>query len=184
MNTPKSTLTKSAIPQGGEGTGATSAARRETAQERFARYYTVDPSGCWLWRGTFSTQFGKPTYGQFMLEGRRMGAHVASYILHNGPITNGLDCLHSCDVKACVNPAHLRLGTHTENIREAFAKLPPGYFAGERNGRARLTWADVRAIRAAAAGGARTVDLAREYGITPNYITAIKAGRKWPEVAA
>jgi hypothetical protein len=145
---------------------------------RLHRRIQITPT-CWLWTGSRSTQFGRPTYGQFMLAGRRMGAHVASYILHVGPVPDGLDILHSCDVKHCVNPAHLRPGTHTENIREAFAKLPAGHFAGENNGRNRLTWNDVRAIRAAAAKGARQADLAAQYGVAQAHISQIVHGKRW-----
>lgn len=115
-----------------------------------------------------------------MLNGIRTGAHRHAYMLWKGAIPDGLDVLHSCDVKQCVNPEHLRVGTHQENIREAFAKLPPGHFAGERNGHARLTWDDVRAIRAAQ-GKTRAVELARRYGVSDVHIRLIWRGVKWPE---
>lgn len=46
-------------------------------------------------------------------------AHRLSYELHKGPIPDGLQILHSCDVKNCINPDHLRVGTHSENMAEA-----------------------------------------------------------------
>lgn len=49
-------------------------------------------------------------------------AHRVSYELHHGPIPQGALILHSCDNPGCVNPAHLRAGTQSENILEAFAK--------------------------------------------------------------
>lgn len=147
---------------------------------RFHKYVAIT-TDCWLWTGTFYTQFGKPTYGQSWLRGRRTGAHRVSYELHVGPVPAELDILHSCDVKACVNPAHLRPGTHSENIREAFAKLPPGHFAGENGGNARLTWDDVHAIRAARAAGALQPDLARQYGVHQVHISHIVRGRRWLE---
>lgn len=150
------------------------------AHVRFHKYVVITPD-CWLWKGSFSTHFGKATYGQMMVAGERMGAHRASYILHVGPVPDGLDVLHSCDVKACVNPAHLRPGTHTENIREAFAKLPADYFKGENASHKTLTWEQVHAIRAAAANGARPTDLARKYGVAQPNISAIVHGRRWDE---
>lgn len=171
MNTPIPELTKSAEPQNPKKQWGT------TDLDRFMRYVRVTDT-CWLWTGSSYTQFGARTYGQFYLAGRRTSAHRASYILHRGAIPDGLDILHSCDVKACVNPDHLRPGTHQENIREAFDKLPAGHFAGENNGRARLTWDDVHAIRSI---GGRTIDLARRYGVLPQQISNIKHGRKWPE---
>jgi hypothetical protein len=150
------------------------------AHERLHKYVLVTPE-CWLWTGSFNTHRGRPTYGQFYLEGRRVGAHRASYILHVGPVPDGLDILHSCDIKACVNPAHLRPGTHTENIREAFAKLPADYFAGENAGHVTLSWAKVHAIREAHATGTRQSSLARAYGVSPVCISGIVRGKRWDE---
>lgn len=147
---------------------------------RFGRHVQFTDT-CWLWTGTRYMQFGQPTYGQSSLNGRRMGAHRVAHLLWNGPIPQGMDVLHSCDVKACVNPAHLRVGTHTENIREAFAKLPDDFFSGERNGNARLTWTDVRAMRAAAARGETQASIAKRYAVTPAHVSQIVRGLKWPE---
>lgn len=147
---------------------------------RLHKYVRITPT-CWIWTGTFYTQSGKRTYGQVILEGRRMGAHRASYLLHVGPVPDGLDVLHSCDVKACVNPAHLRPGTHGENIREAFAKLPDDHFSGERNGHARLTWDQVHAIRAERKAGASQTELGRKYGVHQVQISQIVRGKRWPE---
>lgn len=146
---------------------------------RFLKYVQITPT-CWLWTGTFYTQFGKPTYGQFWFNGRRMGAHVVSYLMHAGPIPTGLDCMHSCDTKACVNPAHLSPGTRTQNLLDFFA-AHPGVCAGENNGRARLTWDDVHAIRAALKNGAKQPELARIYGVHQVQISHIARGTRWPE---
>lgn len=168
------------VPAKATATNGIGVMSRLCAHCRFHKYVNVTPT-CWLWTGTFYSHKGKRTYGQFWIDERRIGAHVASYILHVGPVPDGLDVLHSCDVKACVNPAHLRPGTHTENIREAFAKLPDDYFAGERNGRARLTWPQVHAIRAAAARGAKKVDLAAQYRVSAAQISSIVRGKRWIE---
>lgn len=136
---------------------------------------------CWLWMGSRYTQYGKPTYGQTMFRGERTGAHRVAFMLWKGDIPEGLDILHSCDVKACVNPGHLRVGTHQENIREAFAKLPAGHFGGERNGRARLTWEKVRAMRADHTRGASQSSLSAKYGVSQSAVSQIVRGVKWPE---
>jgi hypothetical protein len=51
-----------------------------------------------------------------------MGAHCASWLIHYGPIPDGLFVLHRCDNPPCVRPDHLFLGTHTDNMRDMAAK--------------------------------------------------------------
>lgn len=73
----------------------------------------VDRSGeCWLWRGSrFSTGYGHFTAGGVLLR-----AHRVAFELANGPIPEGLVLDHICNVRHCVNPAHLRAVTNRENV--------------------------------------------------------------------
>jgi len=91
--------------------------------ERFHdSYIPVTECGCWLWTKTtygrgygcmFLTKTGGP---------RNMKAHRFSWELHNGPIPDGLHVLHKCDVRTCVNPDHLFLGTNQDNIDDRVKK--------------------------------------------------------------
>lgn len=81
-----------------------------------AKILKDDSSGCWLWRGSND---GDQGYGRFYLNGRLLGAHRASYILHCGPIPDGMDIDHICRVPSCVNPEHLRTATRQENLATA-----------------------------------------------------------------
>lgn len=89
-----------------------------TPLERFDARWKRAPSGCWLWTGA-----AYPTgYGAFSLNQKTVGAHRASWILRRGPVPKDRCVLHHCDVRACVNPDHLFLGTLGDNIQDMVKK--------------------------------------------------------------
>lgn len=92
---------------------------------RLMEGYSLCPKrGCWLWEGA-TYQNG---YGWIKSFGNVVSVHRLSYELHKGPIPDGMHILHSCDVRRCINPDHLRAGTHQENMAEAAGRgrMPSG----------------------------------------------------------
>lgn len=76
---------------------------------------SLNPNGCHIWIGAAS----RDGYGQFNLRGKVSAAHRCAWVIANNQmIPQGQHVLHSCDTKLCVNPAHLRAGTHKENMQD------------------------------------------------------------------
>jgi hypothetical protein len=112
--------------------------------------------------------------------GERRGAHCQAWLLFRGEIPLGLFVLHKCDRPNCVNPDHLFLGTHTDNMRDAIRK--GRVLVGDHNPmrhRSKLTMAVAAEIRARRAAGERGKDLAAEYGIATQTVCEIYKGRQW-----
>ena len=83
-----------------------------------SRSEAVTESGCWIWMRSTASH----GYGDFRLNYKLFLAHRASYEAFVGPIPDGMFVLHRCDVKQCVNPDHLFLGTNADNMADKEAK--------------------------------------------------------------
>jgi hypothetical protein len=135
----------------------------------------VTECGCWIWTGPVSKRTG---YGQMALKGKPFMPHRVAWEVANGPIPAGLFVLHRCDIRTCVNPDHLFLGSHKQNMRDMKDKSRAA--SGERNGSAKLTIDDVKAIRNSELSYAR---LASIYGVVWATIQNIKSAKTWRFVA-
>lgn len=119
--------------------------KRQTTQEGFQKFATRgEPDACWPWIGAIT----KGGYGLLSAEGTQHYSHRLSYQMNHGEIPSGLWVLHKCDNRKCCNPAHLFLGTHIDNMRDASQKKRLNGNKGRRC--ARLTKLQVSEIRRSA----------------------------------
>jgi hypothetical protein len=143
------------------------------AMQRFQSKIRVDANGCWLWTDALDPA----GYGAFTMvrDGRRrkINAHRASYVLHNGMIPNGAMVCHTCDVRDCVNPSHLFLGDAAINSKDMLSK---------GRGFSKLNADQVREIRRRAHAGENKSALGREFGVTRNTVLRIANGLSWSYV--
>ena len=117
---------------------------------------------------------------RYTYRGVEMEAHRASWLIHRGPIPKGIHVLHRCDVPGCVNPDHLFLGTHLENVGDMVAK--GRQCVGEKNGGSKLTTKDVLDIRSARSRGESLASLSARFGVRENAISRIATGKRWGHV--
>lgn len=162
--------------------------------ERFEENLIPEPNtGCWLWMGALDVG----GYGRFWNGTKTMKAHRAAWVLLRGRIPAGMFLLHACvGMRCCVNPDHLRIGTHAENMedrekqrRAAFGSKnarhthPESTARGEANGGGgKFKTSDVTLIRDASGRGVSRSALARAFGVTPGMVSSIVLRRSWRHV--
>lgn len=139
---------------------------------------------CWNWTAArFHHGYGcfgvKQSNGKFKIK----YAHRVSYELCIGKIPPGMNVLHSCDNRGCVNPAHLFIGTQADNVADAVQKgrmrTKPRY--GESNPYAKLTEGAVRAIREVGRSVSQQ-QLAERYGVSQTLIGHVLRRTIWRHV--
>jgi len=137
--------------------------------------YVSSPDGCWLWKGPIL----KTGYGRICSKRKNFSTHRVSYEYHHGIIPFGMNVLHKCDVRHCVNPKHLFLGTHQDNMDDCVAKGRTTH--GRNHPNARLTEGDIRAIRELSASMSQK-QLAAQFGVHFTTVGQILRGQTWTHV--
>jgi HNH endonuclease len=141
---------------------------------------------CLLW--PYSTR-GQMGYGQVPIgNGKADSVHRVAWRELHGEIPEGKDVMHTCDTPRCFAEKHLVLGTRLDNMQDAAKKgrIPgPGKLvAGEKNGRAVLTPAQVMKIRERHAQGWGLRPLARSFGVGRTTVQKIIQGKLWSHLPA
>ena len=142
--------------------------------EKLGCSYIPEPnSGCWLWTGAVN----RKGYGVVALRPEFWSAHRLSYRTFVGDIPPGVQVLHRCDTPACVNPAHLFLGTNAENTADKMAK--GRHRASNANGWVRPgDKLSDKAVIEIFMSEEPSIVLAARYGVHRRLITQVRAGHR------
>ena len=131
----------------------------------------IPESGCWIWMSSLN----KGGYGKTGLgKGSCLSAHRVSYENKYGEIPKDKFALHTCDIKCCVNPDHIFIGTQKENMQDKVRKNRQA--KGESHGRHKLTELQAIEIKSSAK---RPMDLAKKFNCSITTIRQIKSGLYW-----
>lgn len=134
-------------------------------------------SGCLLWLRAVDGH----GYGYVRAGGKPICAHRVAWTAVRGPIPDRMHVCHKCDVPSCINPSHLFLGRHADNMADRDQKGRGGALHGESNPLAVLTADAVRAIRGAAKTDTGS-NVAKRFGVHHNTVYAILSGKTWRHV--
>jgi len=148
------------------------------AIERFHKKYEINKSGCWLWTGgTRANSKGVLYPRHWTNESKSIGAHRFSFELVHGAIPQGMYVCHKCDTPLCVNPDHLFLGSHQDNMRDMVVKKRSFVGRGEdKKGRAKLTNQQADQIRKMEISQSKIAAL---FGVSQTTIGRIKRGESY-----
>jgi len=142
--------------------------------ERFHKKYIIDENGCWIWQTSTRGRDPKRQYGRHWANDKSINAHRFSYIIYHGQIPNGIYVCHKCDIPLCVNPEHLFLGTHKDNMKDMTKKNRAYKGRGEaKHWLSKLTNVQAEEIRKNLLSQSK---LAKIYGVSQTTIGRIKRG--------
>lgn len=143
---------------------------------------------CWEWTG-YIDRSRSGGYGVLACDGKSQRANRVCWQIVNGPIPDGMQVLHRCDHRPCVNPSHLFLGTNYENVQDKLRKgrhlrgLEAAMYSNPRRGsdnpHAKLTDEQVLAMREKYAQGQTCRDIAKQFAIREHVCNMILHGRRW-----
>lgn len=148
-------------------------------KDRILNSINISENGCWMWVGWFRLITKNGGYGGIKVKGVSYLAHRLSYEEFKGEIPKGMYVLHKCDTPECVNPDHLFLGTHDDNMKD-MAKKNRGT-SGEKSHKTPLTEKDVLKIRSLS-GEMFHREIAKIYLISTTAVTSIINRKNWKHI--
>jgi len=146
--------------------------------KRFESKFIPTPEcGCWIWTAGQDSK----GYGRFFAHNKNMRAHRVSWEFYVGEIPAKVNVLHICDLPSCVNPQHLFLGNHFENMKDMAKKKRAKHpdQKGENHSQAKLNETQIREIRNCSDNNRK---IALKYGVSDSMICQIKKRKKWIHV--
>lgn len=167
------------------GAGGASLGSRKDLKRFTDKIMINAQSGCWEW----TAAVGGAGYGKMQWHGRLEIAPRIAYQIVHGAIPSGLHICHRCDNPLCVRPDHLFAGTRSDNMRDCRSKgrmkgiITSESVRGEHNTKAKMTDAQVVALRADRSAGLSLSALARKYGISKSMVKFIVDGKNWRHVS-
>lgn len=155
------------------GMACANARKKFTPEKALAAFWAKvnKTEGCWLWTGALQ----RDGYAHFTGAGRKtISSHRHAYELLVGLVPAGMDLLHTCDVRHCVNPAHLRPGTHEDNMLDKALR-------GRQ--RAKITLEQAKEVKRLLAITPRdygwSIEIAEKTGLSPVEVSRINRGKSW-----
>jgi predicted DNA-binding protein (UPF0251 family) len=155
--------------------------------QRFMAKVVKAESGCWIWTGFVGTS----GYGEVMVNAKKEKAHRIAYQLFVGRITEidgadyrGTCVIHKCDNRVCVNPEHLLLGTHQDNMTDKVSKgrVVCRPLLGDKHQNSKLTSDDIVDIRCLNAYGSTVRQIAESFGVARATIHRVLDGTTWNHI--
>ena len=147
---------------------------------------------CWVWSGARRDTQTYIGYGIVYFGHRVVGTHRLSWFLEHGWIPEGMNVLHTCDNRVCVNPSHLFLGTVLDNGLDMARKgrsgptvHPERYGRGETHPRSKLSEKQVLKITRLYKTGKFTARaIGKQFGVTDVLVGLIGKGKVWKHLHA
>jgi hypothetical protein len=154
-----------------------------TIEEYFAQRVSIDLlTGCWNWKSVLDKNgYGKCKSSIVARKLNECSAHRGAYRHYIGEIPNGMHVCHKCDNPSCVNPEHLFLGTHDDNMEDRQRKNRTAKVQGEAHGKAKLTEKQIKEIRQLQ-GQISAEKVARQYGIAESTVYPIWTRKSWSHI--